>query len=164
MNRYIYVYSSNKFNDEIKKIRKDYKDNLYNFHKRYTKLKVDIDEKYKKIIIKLIGFDGKVKHKYSKFNSNKILNDIDNMPLGNIKKKSLSLYSDYKPNTTIKGLGFKNKEKAEETIKIIKKLDKNYQINVINTMINRAKYHPYINDNMREAIKVFEKYKKFLIK
>ena len=164
MNRYICVYSSNKCKDYIKKIRKDYKDNLYNFHKRYTKLKVNINEKYKKTIIKLIGFDGKVKHKYSTFNSSKILNDIDNMPLGNIKKKSLSLYSDYKPNTTIKGLGFKNKQKAEETIKIIKKLDKNYQINVINTMINRAKYHPYINNNMREAIKVFEKYKKKLMK
>ena len=39
-------------------------------------------------------------------------------------------------------------------------MDKKYQFNVINTMTNRAKYHKNINENMKEAIKVFEKWLK----
>ena len=31
---------------------------------------------------------------------------------GKIQPLNLSLYSDYKPETTLKGLGFKDKEKA----------------------------------------------------
>jgi len=58
----------------------------------------------------------------------------------------------------MKGTGFKNKLKAIETLKIIK--DKNiiYQKQVVNTMYNRAKYHPYQTEDMREAMKVFEKW------
>lgn len=164
MNRYICIYLSKNLKSDLKKIKKEYQDNLYNFHKRYTKLKIFFNEKYKKIKIKLVGLDGKLKHTYVKFNTKKIIKDIDNMPFSNINKKSLSLYSNYNPKTTIKGLGFKNKEKAKETIKKIKKLNYTYQINVINTMINRAKYHPYINDNMKEAIKIFTDYKKILKK
>ena len=40
-------------------------------------------------------------------------------------------------------------------------MDYTYQMNVINTMINRAKYHPH--KNMEEAIVIFEKYKKKLV-
>lgn len=163
MNRYIYIYN-NKNDKSIKEIKKLYNKHLYDFHKRYTKLKVFIDKEYKKLEIKLIGFDGTIKHIYKTFNPIKICKDIDKMPLGNYKKKSLSLYANYNPKTTITGLGYKNEEKAKETITKIKKLDYNYQINVINTMINRAKYHPYFNDNMKKAIKIFIEYKKKLIK
>ena len=66
--------------------------------------------------------------------------------------------------TTTYGLGFKNKEKALYTIKAIKKRNLKYQVNVIATMLGRAKKHPYKNKNMRDAIKVFsswmENYKK----
>lgn len=161
MNRYIYIQSPANDN-KVKNIRKQYNDNLYDFHKRFTKLKTNIDKKHKKLLIKLIGFDGKVKHTYSKFNPKKITGDIDKMPMGNLRKKSLSLYANYKPDTTIKGFGFKNKKKAQDTIKALQNLNYKYQMNVVNTMINRAKYHPHINDNMREAILVFEKYKKKL--
>ena len=33
-----------------------------------------------------------------------------------------------------------------------------YQKQVVNTMYNRAKYHPYQTEDMREAMKVFEKW------
>ena len=141
MNRFINVYSP-KNNNDVKNIRELYNDNLYDFHKRYTKLKIVIDNKIKKLKIDLIGFDKSVKHTYQKFNVKKILKDIDAMPMGKlVQKKDLSLYADYKPKTTIKGLGFKNKEKAKYTVDVIKNMNYTYQMNVINTMINRAKYH-----------------------
>lgn len=159
MNRFIYVYY-NQNNEKIKKIREQYNKDIYEFHKRYTKLKIILNPIYKKLKIELIGFDKTVKHTYTKFNPNKIIKDIDKMPMGKLyKKKSLSLYANYKPKTTIKGLGFKDKAKAESSIKIIKDMDYQYQIRVINTMINRAKYHPNITKGMKDAIKVFVKYK-----
>lgn len=163
MNRYICVYY-NKNDNTIKKIREKYNDNLYNFHKRYTKIKFYINEKYKTLVIKLKGFDGGIKKTYSRFNVSQILKDIDNMPMGSVQRKSLSLYADYKPKTTVKGLGFKNKEKALHTINVIKDMDYRYQINVLNTMINRALYHPHLNNDMKKAVKVFQDYKKKLMK
>ena len=79
------------------------------------------------------------------------------------KMSSEDILADYKPKTTIKGLGFKDKEKAKYTVDVIKNMDYTYQMNVINTMINRAKYHPHKNKNMEEAIVIFEKYKKKLV-
>ena len=128
MNRYICVYYNNKDDGVIKKIKEKYNKNLYEFHKRFTRLRTNVNKKYKKLEIKLKGFDGTF------------------------------------TKTTVKGLGFKDKAKAEYTINKIKDMDYNYQMNVINTMINRAKYHPHVNENMKQAIKVFENYKKKLMK
>lgn len=164
MNRKIEICSPK--NDlKIKNIRNLFNKNLYEFHKRFTKLHILLDaKKCKELSIKLIGFDKSVKKIYKTFNVKKILEDIDDMPMGHlVQKKSLSLYADYKPKTTIKGLGFKDKEKAKYTIEVIKNMDYKYQINVLNTMINRAKYHPHCGMNMIEAIKVLEKYKKKLL-
>ena len=83
------------------------------------------------------------------------------MPLGKILKNkkikplNLSLFSDYNPKTTTHGLGFKDKDKALYTIRKIRKRNKKYQINVIATMLGRAKKHPYKTKQMKEAIKVF---------
>ena len=163
MNRFIKVYYHT--NDEnINNIRKIYKEYIYQFHKRYTKMKIFIDDRYKKLVIKLVGFDKEVKKIYKRFKPNIIFRDIDSMPMSNVtqKPKSLSLYADYNPQTTIKGLGFKDKKKALDTIKKIKSMDYSYQINLINTMINRAKYHPHINKDMKDAIKIYNEYKKIL--
>lgn len=162
MNRIVYIYI-NKDNANVKKIRDEFKKNIYDFHKRFTKIKFCYEDK-KGLTIKLVGFDGTVKKTYRKFNPKKILKDIDAMPMGHIKRKSLSLYADYNPKSTIKGLGFKNKEKALYTIKVIKDMDYKYQMSVVNTMINRALHHPHITDDMRDAIKIFEVYKKKLKK
>ena len=77
---------------------------------------------------------------------------------GKLEPLNLSLYSDYKPQTTLKGLGFKNKEKAIYTIDAIKTRDKKYQVNVVSTMLGRAKKHPNKTADMDEAILVFEKW------
>ena len=72
----------------------------------------------------------------------------------------MELYSDRNPKTTIKGFGYKNAQKARNTLKKLKKLDKPevYNFQVINTMYYRAKHHKYRTKEMEEAMKVFKKY------
>jgi hypothetical protein len=75
-----------------------------------------------------------------------------------MKKVNKSLYEDKHPQTSTKGTGFKNKQKALDTLKIIKDRDMKYQKQVVTTMYNRAKYHPHQTDDMKEAMKVYEKW------
>jgi len=155
--RYLYIYTQNYKNNEYKKTKKIYNDNLYEFHKRFIKTKTFINND--DFFIELIGFDGKVKHTYKKMDMKKIFRDIERMPMGKLRNtKNLSLYADYNPKTTIKKLGFKDKEKALYTINKIKNKNITYQKQVLNTMINRAKYHPYKTKDMDKAIKVFQVY------
>ena len=68
------------------------------------------------------------------------------------------------PSRTTPGTGFKDEEKALETIKITNKLIKNKKINktkqmlIILTMYYRAEHHPYKNTNMKKAQKIFKKW------
>jgi hypothetical protein len=66
------------------------------------------------------------------------------------------LYSDEHPEKSLKNTGFKNKTKALETIKLIKKRSLHYQFTVINTMYYRAKNYPHKTSNMNDAIKIFK--------
>lgn len=66
------------------------------------------------------------------------------------------LYSDDHPNISLKGTGFKNATIANNTIKLIKKRSLKYQFDVINTMYNRAKYHPNQTNEMKDAMKIFK--------
>lgn len=75
-----------------------------------------------------------------------------------MKKVNKSLYEDKHPTTSTKGTGFKNKEKAIDTLKIIKDRNIVYQKQVVNTMYNRAKYHPHQTKEMKEAMVVFKKW------
>jgi hypothetical protein len=77
----------------------------------------------------------------------------------NNQRLNLDLYSDNNPITTIKGFGFKNKQKAEETIEKLKKgqFTITYIKQVIITMFYRAKHHPNRTKDMEEAMKVFKK-------
>ena len=77
-----------------------------------------------------------------------------------MKKVNKTLYSDDHPETSTKGTGFKNKQKALDTLKIIKKRDMTYQKQVVTTMYNRAKYHPYQTEAMREAMKIYKRWLK----
>ena len=70
------------------------------------------------------------------------------------------LYNDNNPETTVKGLGFKNEEKAKETLKKIKKKNIIYQKQVVITMYHRAKFHPHRTKNMEKAMLIFEKWMK----
>ena len=66
-----------------------------------------------------------------------------------------SLYNDDHPETSTKGTGFKDKQKALDTLKIIKNRDLTYQKQIVTTMYNRAKFHPYQTKEMRDAMKVY---------
>ena len=142
---------------EAKKI---YQDKIKDFHKRFVKLICKIN-KQEKSSIDLIGFDGKSKKRMNKLNYKTIFKIIDKMPLSKKTKPiNLSLYSDYNPKTTTQGLGFKNKEKALYTIKTIKNRPIKYQVNVIATMLGRAKNHPNKTVYMEDAIKIFSSWMK----
>ncbi len=65
------------------------------------------------------------------------------------------------PKKSTKGTGFKDEEKALETIKIIKKLDKIKQMQIVLTMYYRAEHHPHKTSDMKKAQKIF---KSWLIK
>ena len=69
---------------------------------------------------------------------------------------SKNLYTDDNPKYTLKGTGFKDEAMAKKTIKLIRKRCLLYQFQVVNTMYNRAKYHPHKNENMEKAMKVFK--------
>ena len=56
--------------------------------------------------------------------------------------------------------GFKDKQKALDTLEIIKNRDLTYMKQVVNTMFNRAKHHPHQTENMRDAMKIFSKWLK----
>ena len=66
-----------------------------------------------------------------------------------------SLYEDKHPESSTKGTGFKDKQKALDTLEIIKDRDIIYMKQVVNTMYNRAKHHPHQTKNMKQAMKVF---------
>ena len=146
-------------NQKYKKAKKLYQTNIKQFHKRVVKL---ISKKTSNnFSIELFGFDGAKKQTFQNFDSRKIFKTIDKMQMSkNLKNKkikplNLSLFSDYNPKTTTHGLGFKDKEKALYTVKAIKTRDLKYQVNVISTMLGRAKKHPHKTKNMKDAIKVF---------
>tara|TARA_B100000378_G_scaffold95226_1_gene75214 strand:- start:122 stop:655 length:534 start_codon:yes stop_codon:yes gene_type:complete len=152
----ILLVSTPSYKDRIYlEAKKIYQAKIKDFHKRYVKLicKINIKEKSS---ISLIGFDGKSKKKMNNLNHKTIFKVIDKMPLSKkFKPINLSLYSDYNPKTTTHGLGFKNKEKALYTIKTIKNRSIKYQVNVIATMLGRAKNHPNKTEDMEDAIKIF---------
>lgn len=162
-NRILLVETSSYKDDKYLYTKNIYEKNLKEFHKRYIKMLTKRRKDYK-FKISLIGFDGNVKSVFIKLVPNKIYNIVDKMPLGKlmknnskIKPKNLSLYSDYNKKTTISGLGFKNKEKANYTIEKIRDMSINYQKQVLNTMIGRANNHPYKTKDMSIAVKILSK-------
>lgn len=157
--RILLIYIDSYKNEKYQHVKKEYIENIKEFHKRHVKLLTNRD-KSNKFNIQLIGYDNKIKKTFKKFNVNKIFKLIDSMPMSNIQPKNLSLFSDYNPKTTIKGLGFKNKDKALYTIDRIKNEPIKYQVNVISTMLGRAKNHPYKTKEMEDAIKIFIKWMK----
>ncbi len=73
---------------------------------------------------------------------------------------SNNLYNDNHPLTSLNGTGFKNAIIANNTIKLVKKRSLKYQFDVINTMYNRAKYHPNKTKDMIDAMKIFKSWLK----
>ncbi len=70
------------------------------------------------------------------------------------------LYNDLHPDKSLKNTGFKDINTANHTINIVSKRSLRYQFDIINTMYNRAKYHPHVTDDMKQAMSVFKKWLK----
>ena len=154
--RILLVITPNFKDLSYQKVKKIYQSKIKEFHKRNVKL-ICKSNKNKNFSINLIGFDGKLKKKMNDLKPKLVFQIIDKMPLGKkIRPINLSLYSDYNPKTTTPGLGFKNKEKALFTINTIKNRSTKYQVNVVSTMLGRAKNHPNKTKEMGGAIKVFD--------
>ncbi len=146
---------------EYLRTKKIYQLQIKNFHKRTIKLIPAL--KKKKFLIEFIDFDGKNKLRLKKLNYKNLFKFVDQLSVTKnfakkIKPINLSLYSDYNPKTTTHGLGFKDKVKADYTVKAIKNRNLKYQVNVIATMLGRAKKHPNQSKGMRDAILVFNKW------
>lgn len=70
-----------------------------------------------------------------------------------------TLYNSNKnPKKSTKGTGFKDEEKALDTLKIVKKMDKIKQMQIVLTMYYRAEHHPYKTKDMIKAQKIFKKW------
>ncbi len=138
--------------------------NYINFKKLFENNRKEFEKNgilLKKYISSTIQFQIIVYNMNKKiYNSKKFINPLDLLSKINnkINKKNISLFSDYHPKTSKKGLGFKNKEIAKYTINIIKNEPLTYQKQVILTMYYRAKHHPYQTENMIEAMKIFKKW------
>lgn len=82
----------------------------------------------------------------------------------NSKKKSIliepQLYNDLHPEKSLQNTGFKDSKTASNTIKLVSKRSLRYQFDVINTMYNRAKYHPNRTKQMEDAMEIYQKWLK----
>lgn len=144
-------------NSQENKNYKEFK-NLFDFNKREFDKNGIILKKY---ISSSIPFQIIV-YNYNKqiYNSKKIIKPIDLLKKINkfIDKKNISLYSDYHPKTSKKGMGFKNSNTAYNTINLIKNEPLSYQKQVILTMYYRAKHHPHQTNDMLKAMSIFKKW------
>ena len=139
--------------------KKIYQKYIKKFHKNYIKLITKINKRG--FFIEFIEFDGSVKKKFENLDIKKLLIFLKKLKTPKTNNLiNLSLYSDYNPKTTTPGLGFKNKDKAIYTINKIKNRPIKYQVNVIATMLGRAKNHPNKTKDMNGAIKEFKKWMK----
>ena len=163
-NRILLINTPSYKNENYLNSKKIYEDNIQDFHKHYVKL---LSSRKKENVFKiiLIEFDGTVIKELKKLDTKLIFKLLTKRPISKLKEKysklkpqNLSLYSDYNKKTTVPGLGFKNKEKALHTLEKIKNKPIKYQVNLVSTMIGRAKNHPYKNKDMEEAIKIFQKW------
>ncbi len=163
-NRILLINTPSYKNEKYSLSKNIYEKNIEEFHRYFIKLltnrKKDLD-----FGIEILDFDGKIIESYKKIIPSKIFKLFDkktakelNDENPKIKAQNLSLYSDYNKETTVPGLGFKDKEKALYTLNKIKNKPLKYQVNLVSTMIGRAKGHPYRNKDMNEAIKVFQKW------
>ena len=72
------------------------------------------------------------------------------------KTKKEDLYTDDNPRDTVKGTGYGDAATARKTLRIIKSVDKQRQIQIVNTLYNRAKHHANQTSDMRAAMSIFK--------
>ena len=150
----ILLISNSQNNPEYLNFKEIINENKKEFDKKGILLKKYISSKIK---FQILVFN-KEKNIYK---SDKFINPLkllEKIKIYTSKNNHLSLYSDYHPDKSKKGLGFRNKEVAKNTLRIIKNEPLSYQKQVVLTMYNRAKYHPNQTHDMKNAMKIFKKW------
>lgn len=158
---YIIIKYSIDNKNKLKKVKNNVKLIKKKLNERKIKIKYIINKKRNELFqIDIIGKDGKIKYRTNKWNDikNILKNNILNVKIKKIK--SIELYTNSHKKNSIKGTGYKNEKKAKDTIKLIKNLPKYKQFLIINSLYNRAKYHPHKTKDIKKAIKIFEKWLK----
>jgi hypothetical protein len=142
------------------------------FLKKFNEYKDDLEYRNVILIIKrnnkrcelfnisLYGYDKKLKYITNKINCfPTIIKEIDSMTFGKIEKlKSIELYTNAHPKSTVKGIGYKDKKTALKTLKLIQNKPMKNQFIIINVLYQRAKYHKNQTKNMIDAMNIFEKW------
>ena len=136
--------------------------------------KIHKDDKDNSVSMELYGYDREIKYKTDQLIKGeflKMFDMVDMMPIRQMEMKmkkdksknkskqvggDMELYSDKNPGSTLEGTGYKDKETAEKTIKLVEKRSLIYQKAVVNTMYHRAKNHKNQTPEMKEAMRVFK--------
>ncbi len=166
----ILSYSQDQFKKK-KLFIQNYKDYDKELKKRNVKLSIKKNNNRSQLFnVSLYGYDTKLKYVTNKTNPFQIIiKKIDSMHMGRIEKlkyklKSIELYTNAHPKSTVKNTGYKNVAIAKKSLLLIKKKPKLYQYLVVNSLYQRAKYHKHQTKEMRGAMKIFaswmKKYKK----
>ncbi len=159
--RNIILFYSSDQEKKKKEFVKEYNFVKKKFLERNVKLYIKKTKKRKQLFrITLYGYDNKIKYISNKISSLPLfIKKIDKMPLGKMERlKSIELYTNAHPESTTKGTGYKNRNSALKTLRLIKNKSKKYQFLVINTLYQRAKYHKHRTKKMEIAMKIYKKW------
>lgn len=85
MKRVILVNTPSYYNEKYLDAKYKFQYNFDDFDKRFVVFKSNRNKNLS-FSVALIGFDGKLKKIYRNFSKNQILNDIDKMPMGFVRK------------------------------------------------------------------------------
>jgi hypothetical protein len=128
--------------------------NMKNIKERNIKIKIKKVEE-KMFELRILDKTKKIIKLYNYFSN--FVKLYKYFPIIKESETNYSLYSNDNPEKSL-SVGFKDEKTALETIKKIKNKSKVYQKQVITTMYNRAKFHPYITTDMKKAMKIFKKW------
>jgi hypothetical protein len=147
----IIICSNHKYYDDFIK-EKNKTINIKNFKERNIKVKT---KKCNEFELLITDDNNKIKKLYNYIPSFDELYKY--FPIKKETDINYSLYSNDNPDKSL-DVGFKDEDTAVKSLEKIKKKPHGYQVKVVLTLYNRAKYHPHQTNDMKKAMKVFKKW------
>lgn len=148
------IICSNKDNLEYQKYIKDKNktNTIKNIKQRDIQIKTKNCDNFE---LRIVGKNKRILKSYNYFPTFEKLYKY--YPIIKEDDVNYSLYSNDNYGKSV-DVGFKNEEVAINSINKIKNKNNIYQLRVIQTLYNRAKYHPHQTNDMKKAMKVFKKW------